>query len=54
MKRLAGKKYRETAKDLGTYCESKMPGTNFDKFYVAELVKKYPKQEALDELVSRI
>jgi len=31
-----------------------MPGTKFDKFYVEEMVKKYPKQESLDELVSRI
>ena len=54
VKRLAGKKYRETAKELGSYCESKMPGTKFDKFFVAELVKKYAKQEALDELVSKI
>jgi hypothetical protein len=29
-----------------------MPGTKFDKFYVEVLVKKYPKQEALDELVA--
>jgi len=31
-----------------------MPGTKFDKFFIEVLVKKYPKQEALDELVAQI
>ena len=31
-----------------------MPGTKFDKFFIEVLVKKYPKQEALDELVGQI
>lgn len=39
---------------LAAYCEEKMPGTKFDKFYVDELVKKHAKQEALDLLVSQI
>jgi DnaJ family protein C protein 2 len=54
VKRLANKKYRETAKDLATFCEASMPGTKFDKFFVEEMVKKYPTQGPLDELVSRI
>ena len=43
LKRIAGKKYRETVKMLAAYCEEKMPGTKFDKFYVDELVKKHAK-----------
>lgn len=28
-----------------------MEGTNYDKFYVDELVKRYPQQEQLDALI---
>ena len=31
-----------------------MPGTRFDKFFIDELVKKYPKQDVLDKLVESI
>lgn len=31
-----------------------MTGTNYDRFYVDELVKKYPKQEQLDGLILTI
>ena len=31
-----------------------MPGSRFDKFFVDELVKKYPKQDVLDKLVESI
>jgi len=41
-KKLAGRKYRQTVKDLIAYCVEKMPGTNYDKYYIDELVKKYP------------
>ena len=40
-KRLAGQKYRATVKDLIAICVENMPGTNYDKFYVDELVKRY-------------
>lgn len=39
---------------MGKYCEEKMPGTKFDKFFVDELVKKYAKQDVLDELFNKI
>jgi GTP1/Obg family GTP-binding protein len=35
------KKYRETVKDIVKYCEEKMPGSRYDRFYVDEMVKKY-------------
>jgi DnaJ family protein C protein 2 len=53
-KRLAGQKYRNTVKELATICTENMPGTNYDKFYVDELVKRYPKQEDLDNLILTI
>jgi len=31
-----------------------MPGTKYDRFYVDEMVKKYPKQEQLDALFEKI
>lgn len=31
-----------------------MPGTNYDRFYVDEMVKKYPKQEDLEALYEKI
>ena len=31
-----------------------MPGTNYDRFYVDELVKKYKEQEALEALIEKI
>jgi DnaJ family protein C protein 2 len=53
-KKEKAKLYRETCKDLVVFCNQKMPGTKYDKFYIAELVKKYPKQEQLDELVAKV
>lgn len=53
-KKLAGQKYRATVKDLITICVENMPETNYDKFYVDELVKRYPQQEQLDELISQV
>jgi hypothetical protein len=46
--------YRETVKGLAAYCTEKMPGTNYDRFYVDELVKKHKTQEALDELIVKV
>jgi len=31
-----------------------MPGTRYDRFYIDELVKKYPKQDQLDDLIAKI
>lgn len=31
-----------------------MPGTTYDKFYCESLIKKYPKQEQLDELIIKV
>jgi len=31
-----------------------MPGTNYDRFYVDELVKKYKEQDALEALIEKI
>lgn len=31
-----------------------MAGTKYDRFYIEELVKKYPKQEQLDALFEKI
>lgn len=41
------KQYRESTKQLLEICTEKMPGTKYDRFYVEELVKKYPKLEDL-------
>jgi hypothetical protein len=39
---------------LVAYCEEKMTGTKYDRFYIDELIKKYPKQEQLDSLIVKI
>tara|TARA_B100000768_G_C10882417_1_gene210180 strand:- start:148 stop:273 length:126 start_codon:yes stop_codon:yes gene_type:complete len=39
------KKKRVLSKELADYCEMKMPKTNYDRYFVEELVKKYPKLE---------
>jgi len=46
--------YRLTVKTLAQYCTEKMPGTNYDRFYCDELVKKYPKQEDLEALIVKV
>jgi DnaJ family protein C protein 2 len=46
--------YKAAQKDLIAFCEEKMTGTKYDRFYVDELVKKYPKQEQLDGLIIKI
>jgi len=53
-KKLRNRKYRETVKSLAVYCTEKMSGTNYDRFYVDELVKKYPKQEDLEALIEKV
>ena len=53
-KKLANQKYRASVKELVALCVENMPGTKYDKFYVDELIKKYPKQEDIDELISKI
>lgn len=54
LKKIANRKYRETVKVLIAHCEEHMPETNYDRFYLDELVKKYPKQEDLDALVDAV
>jgi hypothetical protein len=41
VRKVANKKYRDTVKELSNYCESKMPGSKFDRFFIEVLVKKY-------------
>jgi len=53
-KKLAGQKYRATVKELIAICVENMPGTNYDKFYVDELVKRYMQQADLDALIVTI
>ena len=43
-----------TCKTLSELCESKMPGTRYDKFFVETLVKKYPGQEKLEGLLKQV
>jgi hypothetical protein len=44
-------KYKNSVKQLIALCDNKFPGTRYDRFYCEEMVKKYPKQQELDELV---
>ena len=53
-KKLAGQKYRASIKELIGLCTSNMPETNYDRFYVEVLVKKYPGQEDIDGLIETI
>jgi hypothetical protein len=46
--------YRATVKELAVYCTEMMPGTNYDRFYVDELVKKYPGQENLEAFIIKV
>jgi hypothetical protein len=54
IKKEAAKKYRLTVKSLAALCVEKMPGTNYDRFYCDELVKKYKKQEDLEALIVNV
>ena len=53
-KKERGALYRRTVKVLAVYCTEMMPGTNYDRFYVDELVKKYPGQEKLEEFIVKV
>jgi len=53
-KKLRNRMYRETVKALIAMCVEKMPGSRYDKFFVDELVKKYPVQDKLDQLIEEI
>jgi len=54
-KREAGKKYRLTVKEITIYCAEQMPTCiRFDKYYLEEMFKKYPKQEQLDGLFEQL
>lgn len=46
--------YKNTCMEFCQFCVKKMPGSQFDKFYIAEMVKKFPKQEDMDELFATI
>lgn len=48
------KKKRLLSKELSDYCEMKMPKTNYDRYFVEELVKKYPKLEQLEKLLQTV
>jgi len=52
-KKEAAKKYRLLVKEVMAYCCEKMPGTNYDKFYLEEMVKKYRAMAALEELYEK-
>jgi hypothetical protein len=39
---LAAKKHRETVKEVITFCEAKLPGSRYDKFFMGEFCKKFP------------
>jgi len=53
-KKSAAKKYRETVKETILFCVSKMPGSKYDKFYVAEFCKKFPQQDNIDNLLEEL
>lgn len=36
------------------FCTEKMPGTNYDRFYIEEMIKKYPKLKDLDEFFNKV
>ena len=48
------KLYREAVKEVIQICETKMPNSKYDKFYVQEMVKKFPTNEAIDELIQKL
>lgn len=50
----AAKQYRATCKEFCVFCIKKMPGSKFDKFFIAEMVKDYATQAALDELFDQV
>ena len=51
---MAARKYRETIKEIITFCKSKMPSSKYDKFYVAEFCKKFPQQDNIDNLLEEL
>lgn len=36
------------------FCTEKMPETKYDRFYVEELVKKYPKLDDLETFFNKV
>lgn len=48
------KQYRETTKALIAFCTEKMPESKYDRFYLEELIKKYPKLEDLDAFFNQV
>lgn len=36
------------------FCTEKMPNTSYDKYYVEDLVKKYPKLEDLQDFLEKV
>lgn len=54
MKKQEKLKYKNTIKDLVRICDEKMPNSKYDKFYLEEMCKKYPKQDDLDGLIQKL
>ena len=43
-KKEAGKVYRNTCKEFVMFVVKMIPESKYDKFYLAEMIKKYPAQ----------
>lgn len=53
-KKEIAKLYRLTCREFNQYCVSKMPNSKYDKYYIDEFVKKYPKQPLMDALFEKV
>ena len=48
------KKRKEKVKEFSNLCELKLVGSNYDRFFVEEFVKKIPKLEAIEEIIEKL
>lgn len=53
-KKAANKLFRDTQKDIITYCADKIPNSKYDRFFLEESLKMFSNQETLDILFGKL
>lgn len=48
------KRRRELVKEFGLLCQDKLPGTNYDRFFIEEVCKKIKTTEEIDTIVTTL
>ena len=45
---------REAVKQLSAICEERLPGTNFDRYFIQEFAKKFKNAEGIEAVITRL